>query len=61
MYYCRNHPSYSYHCSQGGVDIGDVDAKALKLELPIETTPTDAQITNTLLGEVPQDRKRWDV
>jgi len=42
---------------QGGVDIGDVDAKALKLEVPIETTPTEDQIKDTLLKQLSEENK----
>ena len=34
---------------QGGVDIGDVDAKALKLEVPIDSTIDEAAVKQTLL------------
>jgi len=40
-----------YH--QGGVDIGDVDAKALKLEVPIDTTITADQVKKVLLQQLP--------
>jgi len=39
-----------YHA--GGVDIGDVDAKAVRLEVPSSHKPTIAEITAALLGEV---------
>ncbi|XP_068220255.1 ATP-citrate synthase-like isoform X1 [Palaemon carinicauda] len=42
---------------EGGVDIGDVDAKALKLDIPIEETPTEAQIKEKLLTHVDSPRK----
>jgi len=43
--------------AQGGVDVGDVDAKALRLEVPIETSPSDGDVTATLLRDVPEARK----
>ncbi|KAF2345231.1 ATP-citrate synthase citrate-binding domain, partial [Trinorchestia longiramus] len=42
----------------GGVDIGDVDSKALRLEVPIETIPTADEITSTLLKDLPAARKQ---
>lgn len=42
---------------EGGVDIGDVDAKSLKLEIPIETRPTVEKISKDLLVHVTGDRK----
>lgn len=40
-----------YH--QGGVDIGDVDAKAVKLDVPVGTTVALNDIKEKLLGQVP--------
>lgn len=45
-----------YH--QGGVDIGDVDAKAVKLDVPVGETITVEQITNVLLGQVDGKKKQ---
>jgi len=42
---------------EGGVDIGDVDAKAKTLVVPIDTLPTLDQIKNTLLTEVKKDKE----
>lgn len=44
-----------YH--QGGVDIGDVDSKALKLEVPVGETINETQITNVLLTQVDAKKK----
>lgn len=44
-----------YH--QGGVDIGDVDAKALKLDIPVNCDATIEGITEKLLKEVPAAKK----
>lgn len=44
-----------YH--QGGVDIGDVDSKAVKLEVPVGDTIDEASITKVLLGEVSAAKK----
>ncbi|KAG0730231.1 ATP-citrate synthase [Chionoecetes opilio] len=47
--YSHRHGDTLLFTHEGGVDIGDVDAKALKLELGIEERPTEAQIKDTLL------------
>lgn len=40
-------------CSEGGVDVGDVDAKALKLLIAVgEEFPTRETIISTLLANV---------
>jgi ATP citrate (pro-S)-lyase len=44
-----------YH--QGGVDIGDVDAKALKLDVPIGATVSVEDIQKALLKEVASAKK----
>jgi ATP citrate (pro-S)-lyase len=45
-----------YH--QGGVNVGDVDSKATRLEVPIGTFPTSTEIGEKLLGKVTVDRKK---
>jgi ATP citrate (pro-S)-lyase len=45
-----------YH--QGGVNVGDVDSKATRLEVPIGTFPTSTEIEEKLLGKVTVDRKK---
>lgn len=44
-----------YH--QGGVDVGDVDSKALKLEVPVGETLDASKIDEVLLKEVPASKK----
>lgn len=44
-----------YH--EGGVDVGDVDAKAVKWLVPIGHAPTEQEIEAKLLGEVPAARR----
>lgn len=44
-----------YH--QGGVDIGDVDAKALKLEVPVGSNTSIAEIEKVLLTELSSAKK----
>ncbi|XP_053676296.1 ATP-citrate synthase [Anopheles nili] len=45
-----------YH--QGGVDIGDVDSKALKLEVPVGQDTSLADIEKVLLTEISAPKKR---
>ncbi|KAL5270375.1 hypothetical protein ACHWQZ_G001186 [Mnemiopsis leidyi] len=47
-----------YFYEEGGVDVGDVDSKAHKLDIVIGSYPTIEQITNVLLCGVPDIRKR---
>ncbi len=42
---------------QGGINVGDIDAKAVRMTLPIGTYPTAADIEKQLLGNVPKERK----
>ncbi len=44
-----------YH--RGGIDVGDVDARAAKLFVPIGETPLSDDIARNLLGKVPKDKK----
>jgi len=44
-----------YH--EGGVNVGDVDSKASKLEVPIGKFPNSSEIEKNLLGNVSDDRK----
>lgn len=46
-----------YH--QGGVDIGDVDSKALKLEVAVGTETTIDQIQKVLLTEIESSKKAY--
>lgn len=46
---------------QGGVDIGDVDAKALKLEVSIDSTTSVEEITSKLLVNVPNAAKKQQI
>lgn len=41
---------------EGGVDVGDVDAKAEKLLIPVDLTqyPSNEEIASTLLSKVPK-------
>lgn len=43
---------------EGGVDIGDVDAKATKLSLDIEETLNTDRVLADLISQVPKERQR---
>jgi ATP citrate (pro-S)-lyase len=45
-------------CPEGGVNVGDVDTKASRLEIPVGTFPTQAEIEKKLLGKILVDRKK---
>lgn len=51
IYSHRNADTILFH-HEGGVDIGDVDAKALKLEVPIGQSVTEEEILAKLLTKV---------
>jgi ATP citrate (pro-S)-lyase len=42
---------------EGGVNVGDVDSKAVRFEVPIGTYPTAEEIEKKLLTNMPADRK----
>jgi len=42
---------------QGGMDVGDIDAKALRMMVPIGNQPTAAEIDKRFLGNVPKERR----
>ncbi|XP_013784558.1 ATP-citrate synthase-like [Limulus polyphemus] len=52
IYSHRHGDTILFH-HQGGVEIGDVDAKALKLEIPVEGKPSLQDIKNVLLQNLP--------
>lgn len=45
-----------YH--QGGVDIGDVDSKALKLDVPVGSNLSIEDVEKVLLTEIPAAKKQ---
>ena len=57
VYSHRNGDTILFH-HEGGVDIGDVDAKALKLNISIDQTPSEAEIKQTLLAKVTASEQR---
>ena len=42
---------------EGGINVGDVDSKAARLEVPIGTFPNAEEIEKKLFAKVPADRK----
>ena len=56
IYSHRNGDTILFH-HQGGVEIGDVDAKALKLNIDIDYTPTEDDIKQQLLTNVTNDQR----
>lgn len=56
IYSHRNGDTILFH-HQGGVDIGDVDSKALKMEIPIGTNTTVENIEKVLLTEIEASKK----
>lgn len=57
IYSHRNADTILFH-HQGGVDIGDVDAKALKLDVTVDETLTEADIEKSLLTHIAADKKK---
>lgn len=57
IYSHRNADTILFH-HQGGVDIGDVDAKALKLDVSVDQTITEADIEKNLLTNITADKKK---
>ncbi len=43
---------------EGGVDVGDIDAKAKRLEVPVGEMPTAAAIQKKLMAKMPKERKK---
>jgi ATP citrate (pro-S)-lyase len=43
---------------QGGINVGDVDAKALKMQVPVGTFPTAVEIEKALMRKVPASRRK---
>ncbi|CAH1155490.1 unnamed protein product [Phaedon cochleariae] len=55
--YSHRHADTILFYHQGGVDVGDVDSKAVKLDVPVGETIDEATITKVLLGEVAAEKK----
>lgn len=56
IYSHRNGDTILFH-HEGGIDIGDVDSKAVKLDVPIDETVTAQDIEKKLLSNVQADRR----
>jgi ATP citrate (pro-S)-lyase len=46
-----------YH--EGGVDVGDVDAKGVRLTIPLDAEPTVDMVIQSILVQVPQKRQQY--
>ena len=46
-----------YH--EGGVDVGDVDSKGVRLSLPLDSIPTCEEVRTSLLAQVPESRQEY--
>ncbi|XP_030757355.1 ATP-citrate synthase isoform X2 [Sitophilus oryzae] len=55
--YSHRHADTILFYHQGGVDIGDVDSKAVKLDVPVGENLTEDSITKVLLGQVKSAKK----
>merc|ERR1711924_37170 len=60
LYVCiQSHREYDeiffYH--EGGVDVGDVDAKAQRIQIPVEEAIDAAAVVGTLCKEIPDAKK----
>jgi succinyl-CoA synthetase beta subunit len=42
---------------EGGINVGDIDVKAVRMKVPIGAIPTAADIEKQLLGNVPKERR----
>jgi ATP citrate (pro-S)-lyase len=56
--YSQRHADTILFHHEGGVDIGDVDAKALKLDVPVGETITEDDIKSKLLTNVNAGKKK---
>lgn len=56
IYSHRDGDTILFH-HEGGVEIGDVDSKALRLEVPIDAFPTESEIKFNLLKNIPDAKK----
>lgn len=58
--YSNRHADTILFYHEGGVDIGDVDAKALKLDVLVGESITEDIIKEKLLKHVPAAKKRYE-
>ncbi|KAG8179762.1 hypothetical protein JTE90_022938 [Oedothorax gibbosus] len=57
--YSHRHADTILFHHEGGVDIGDVDSKALKLDIPIDSKPSLETITKQLLNQLSTEKQRY--
>lgn len=57
IYTGRTHNTILFH-HEGGVDIGDVDAKATKMFIDIDSKPTTEDLKSQLLSHLNQTKQQ---
>lgn len=57
--YSHRHSDTILFYHRGGVDIGDVDAKALRLDIPIDSKPTIEDIKGKLLKNLSEEKQNY--
>lgn len=55
--YATREGDYVLFHHEGGVEVGDVDAKALRLMVPVDSKLSEDQVTEQLLVHVSDDKK----
>lgn len=55
--YSHRHADTILFHHEGGVDVGDVDAKAVKLEVPVGGGTDETTIERNLLAKIPESKK----
>ena len=59
MYAHRDGDTILFH-HEGGVDIGDVDSKAVRMDVPIlQESVGEAEVKKSLLGSAPAEVQEW--
>lgn len=57
--YASREGDYVLFHHEGGVDVGDVDAKAQKLLIGVDKKISEEQVTKELLSKAPTDKRAW--
>lgn len=58
IYATREGDQVLFH-HEGGVEVGDVDAKAQRLMVPVDEKLSEDQVAEQLLTHVPDDKKEY--
>lgn len=59
--YATREGDYVLFHHEGGVDVGDVDAKAQRLLVAVDDKLSEDQVTKQLLTHVPDEKKEYVV